>query len=196
MLQTGGAVKLELRPYQRQSIDAIRGGWARGLHNVLVTSATGTGKTEIFLALIDEVLKEHPDWRVMILCHMDELVRQPIRRLALRFPELTKKSGIVMGAMDDAGCQIIGGSVQTLVNEKRLARVLAHGPINLLITDECFPAGTLVDGRPIETLRVGDEVTGGTVTEIMRRRAPASCCVLWPAADSSRRQTHSGRRNG
>lgn len=31
-------------------------------------------------------------------------------------------------------------------------------PIGMLICDECFPAGTLVSGRPIETLREGDLV--------------------------------------
>lgn len=30
---------------------------------------------------------------------------------------------------------------------------------DIVLVDECFPAGTLVDGRPIETFRVGDVVT-------------------------------------
>lgn len=33
------------------------------------------------------------------------------------------------------------------------------GDFEVLIVDECFPAGTLVDGRPIEQLAVGDMVT-------------------------------------
>jgi len=37
-----------------------------------------------------------------------------------------------------------------------LAKVIRH--VDVLFYDECFPAGTLIDGRPIETIREGDLV--------------------------------------
>lgn len=39
--------------------------------------------------------------------------------------------------------------------------------------DECFPAGTLVDGKPIESYHVGDEVTSFSPTTGFRRRRVA-----------------------
>jgi hypothetical protein len=47
-------------------------------------------------------------------------------------------------------------SVNTLAKRKHEAW---FDHVTLWVTDECFPAGTLVDGRPIETIRVGDYVT-------------------------------------
>jgi superfamily II DNA or RNA helicase len=51
-------------------------------------------------------------------------------------------------------------SVDTIVQPRRLAEAAAFlRTVRLWVVDECFPAGTLVDGRPIETLQVGDVVT-------------------------------------
>ena len=60
-------------------------------------------------------------------------------------------------------------------------------PSTLLVVDECFPAGTLVDGRPIESVRVWDEVTAfdertgrivrSVVSHVMRREATALVAV-------------------
>lgn len=62
--------------------------------------------------------------------------------------------------------------------------------IDLLISDEfhCFPSGTLVDGRPIEALRVGDmvksfnhslsKIEGRKITAIMRRKPSTLCSVF------------------
>lgn len=47
-------------------------------------------------------------------------------------------------------------SVYTLVKMNKSDPWLRN--VRLWVTDECFPAGTLIDGRPIETLRVGDTV--------------------------------------
>jgi len=63
-------------------------------------------------------------------------------------------------------------------------------PIGTFILDECFPAGTLVDGRPIETLREGDVVTAfdpvrGVFSSrriVARRRIrPANLLRVWTA---------------
>lgn len=55
-----------------------------------------------------------------------------------------------------------------------------------VLIDECFAAGTLVDGRPIETIRPGETVTtynhqagrlsSGRVTSVLKRLAPPKVC--------------------
>jgi len=55
---------------------------------------------------------------------------------------------------------------------------------DLITFDECFPSGTLIDGRPIESLRVGDTITAfdeqlfyfrrAHITRVFKRPAPRS----------------------
>lgn len=54
-----------------------------------------------------------------------------------------------------ARCRV--ASIDTLIRRKDLEKWAAQ--VTLWVVDECFPAGTLVDGRPIETLKAGDTVT-------------------------------------
>lgn len=44
----------------------------------------------------------------------------------------------------------------TIGSVRKIPHLFQH--FKYIIVDECFPEGTLVDGRPIETLRIGDEV--------------------------------------
>jgi superfamily II DNA or RNA helicase len=79
----------------------------------------------------------------------------------------------------NAACGVAG--VATLIRrEKKLDGWLPH--VKMSVFDECFVAGTLVDGRPIEDVKVGDIVTGfdettGTfgsypVTHVFKNAAP------------------------
>lgn len=128
--------EIRLRPYQRQTIDAIRRDWKAGYKNVLAVGATGMGKTVVFLALIHEILQEQPAARFMIVAHRKELIDQPAERLAQFWPERSHMVGIVMGNTDEPDAQIIIGTIQTLQIDRRLDAVLAHGAIDYLIIDE------------------------------------------------------------
>jgi superfamily II DNA or RNA helicase len=55
-----------------------------------------------------------------------------------------------------ASCAVAG--VDTLVRRDRELKEWAN-TVTLWVIDECFPAGTLVDGTPIEKLKVGQKVT-------------------------------------
>lgn len=127
---------MNLRPYQRQTIDAIRREWANGVANVLTVLATGGGKTIVFLALIDEILRQEPAARFLIVAHRKELIEQPAERLAQHWPERAGLVGIVMAEQNQPDRQITIATIQTLQVERRLAEVLAHGMIDYLIIDE------------------------------------------------------------
>jgi len=143
--------KFKLRPYQKEAIQAVQSDWAAGMHNVLVTAASGTGKTEIFSALLATELEKKPDARALILCHRRDLITQARHRLTLRFPHLD--AGIVMAEQDEADCDIVYSTVQTLVSDGRLEEVLKYGPITHLIRDEAHRAVTPTDRGLFHRLR-------------------------------------------
>lgn len=129
---------LHLRPYQRDIIDKVKADWNSGYTDVMVTAATGGGKTVIFLQLLDEVLQD--DQRGLIIAHRKELIDQPVERIATMFPQRLMRTGVVMANQDQAHAQIVVATVQTLASEKRLRKVLANGPIDYLIIDEAHHA--------------------------------------------------------
>ena len=171
---------LTLRPYQTEAIAAVKRAWGT-VNATMLVAATGLGKTVIFNSLLAEVLT--PGKRGLILAHRRELITQSLTRLEQHDPALALRTGIVMANSNQVASDLIVATIQTLASEKRLRQVLAHGKIDYLITDECFPAGTLIDGKPIETIHIGETVTAwdetqarltsGRVTRLYKRLAPA-----------------------
>lgn len=149
---------ITLRDYQRAAIDSIKGKWAESKDPTICVLPTGGGKTAVFLSLLHEMLKGTND-RAMIIAHRLELIDQPIKRMIDYYPEWEEKMGMVMGEHNDVNRQIVVATVQTVRSKKRMAEIQAYGPIKYLVVDECFPAGTLVDNKPIETIKIGDVVT-------------------------------------
>lgn len=150
--ETPTAPTFNLRDYQVACIDAVRAGWEK-YSRQLIDAATGTGKTTMFAAIAAE------EWsrgnRTLVLENRDALVWQTAQRI-------TKETGIEADvekaeniASPDA--PIVVASVQTLSREARLTG-FADDHFGLVITDECFPGDTLIDGKPIKNYSVGDYV--------------------------------------
>lgn len=133
-----------IREYQEQAIVNTQQGWAEGKLNQLAVLATGAGKTIILLETVkreyDLALKAGRPFRALIVAHRTELIDQPIDRIAAFWPELSSQVGAVMAERNDVSKAITVASVQTLQSAKRLAALLAHGAIDLLIIDECHHA--------------------------------------------------------
>lgn len=127
---------MNLRPYQKQTIDAIREAWRSGVADVLAVLATGAGKTIVFLALLDEILREQPAARFLLVAHRKELIEQPAERIAQFWPQRAGQVGIVMAGQNECDRAITIGTIQTLQSPNRLAQIAAHGPIDYLIIDE------------------------------------------------------------
>ena len=86
---------------------------------------------------------------MLILSHRDELVHQPEKYFDCSF-------GVEQGAETSHGEEVVSASVQSLV--RRLEK-FRPDDFDVLVTDECFPAGTFVGRVPIESIKVGDYVT-------------------------------------
>jgi superfamily II DNA or RNA helicase len=145
----------QLRPYQVEQIAGVKR-QLQSVRSTIVVAPTGSGKTvsmaELSRLTVSGGLFEQPG-KVLILVGRDELVRQTIAKLeavGLR-PDVEKAA-----QKASTLAKVVVASVQSL----RAARLKRWPPshFGLVIVDECFPAGTLVDGRPIESLRVGDLV--------------------------------------
>lgn len=133
--------KIDLWDYQKP--------WLKGLLSAtqgIGVSPPGSGKTIIGLAAY-----AHLGQPCLWVTHTGRLVRQT-RKKAEEF--LGVKTGIIgKGEVDIKHFTV--GMVQTLVR-RNLEEY--RDKFGLIILDECFPAGTPIDGRPIETLKVGDSI--------------------------------------
>ena len=141
---------LVLRPYQQKIISAVLADWAAGFTDVLVTAATGSGKTAMFLSILNDVLvppglpgqtqSSGPGRRGLILAHRKELIDQPLARLYQYFPAWQTRfpgAGIVMAEQDQPAAELIVATVQTLASSpRRLESILSYGPIDYLVVDE------------------------------------------------------------
>ncbi len=70
--------------------------------------------------------------------------------------EPIRKEDILVEAQ---GIRLNPASKRRYLVSRRVDELLKYGMFDELIDDECFPAGTLIDGRPIETVQVGDIIS-------------------------------------
>lgn len=155
------------RPYQESAITAVLSKLETD-RSTLYVMATGTGKTVTFGHIAKHFLNRG---RVLILAHRQELIYQAQRtmRRILGF-----EPDIEMGEKwADSGARVICSTVQTQ-HGARGGRKHRFSPedFSLVIVDECFPAGTMIDGRAIESISIGDHVSAfdhETATIVPRR---------------------------
>ena len=107
---------MELRPYQQEALDAVFAEW-EAKDKTLLVLPTGCGKTIVFSKVIEECVRR--GHRVLVLAHRGELLDQAADKLA-------KATGLLC-AKEKAGetclnswLRVVVGSVQTLMNQKRL----------------------------------------------------------------------------
>ena len=140
-----------LRDYQKEGITTIDQYSNSGTNRVLRQAFTGTGKSVEQLYLAMRHIAQSKDNKVLFFVPTEEL----IQNLADHFRSNGIHTGFIKAGvpMTDR-VQVYIASVATLVNR---LDVLPFKP-TLILADECFPAGTLVDGKPIEEYQVGDYV--------------------------------------
>lgn len=144
---------LKLRDYQVKAIQAIHTQWNAGTTRPAVVLPTGAGKTVVFAHLSESFLVNNPGKRVLVLAHTDELVQQAARKMSEVAPG--RRVGIVKATQNEVHAEVVVASVQSLRSKTRRDQLRNVG---LIVVDECFPAGTLVGNRPIESLKPGDMV--------------------------------------
>jgi superfamily II DNA or RNA helicase len=192
--------EIKLRDYQEEAIDAVFAAWAGGMRRPAIVLPTGAGKTVVFSSLVQQWGgwywgNDAPEGlngahRVIVLAHRDELVDQAIGKLRALLPADTSV-GKVKADDNDIDTDVMVCSVQTLASARRRGVLAAHqdkhGPIGLIITDECHHAAAasyqkVYDAFPdalhlgvTATMARGDGVGLGSVWEdVVFKRS-----VLW-----------------
>lgn len=147
---------MQLRPYQQAAVDAVYEHLRSKETNPCVVIPCGCGKS-LVLAQIAKDAVEKWNGRVLLLAHVKELLEQNADKIRKLCPEL--KIGIYSAGLRsrDTTEQVIVAGIQSVYN-----KACELDAFDLVVVDECFPAGTLIDtprGQiPIEDLYVGQPV--------------------------------------
>lgn len=122
---------LELRHYQRAALDALYAYWAEGGGNGLIVLPTGAGKALVIAKLIEELLADYPDMRILNVTHSAPLVGQNYQEFLGLLP--FAPAGIYSAGLNrrDAKAQVLFCGIQSVWN-----KVEQIGDIDLVIVDE------------------------------------------------------------
>lgn len=102
---------VKLWEHQKECIQAVKKEFAGGSKRTLAVLATGSGKTVIYLQLVDEWARAGA--RVLILAHRRELIHQPVDRAKQYFPTLAGKMGVAMANLNETDAQVVVATIQT-----------------------------------------------------------------------------------
>ena len=143
---------VKLRPDQLRVITAALEEGCGLLH-----VATGGGKTADAAAIIKVLIEK----RCLFLVHTKQLLRQARSEIARFLGTIEEYIGVIGDGKFDPK-HITIATVQSLsrVSGQEQKKIISKylKSIDLLILDECFPAGTMIGDKPIELIRVGDVV--------------------------------------
>jgi ATP-dependent helicase IRC3 len=147
----------ELRPYQRETIDAVIAARRRGVRRMVVCLPTGAGKTVIFSHLARMATRQ-----VLVLAHREELLAQAVDKLA-RALEGTRVVGLERGtSRAPAGAKVLVASLRSL-HPDRIGDVLGGRDLGLIIYDECHHAPAEDNLRVLRTIGAFEPDWPGTL---------------------------------
>lgn len=141
-----------LRPYQVEALQLVQDAVAKGQDHILLSMATGTGKTRLAIALMYELLRSNRFRRILFLVDRNALGRQtldalsntetsgylkfdevfPVADLARKFPEATDRVQVAT----------VQAMVRRVFDEPEAQRP-TPGTFDLIIVDEAHRGYTL-----------------------------------------------------
>ena len=122
---------MRLRPYQRESIDAIYSYWQAGGGNPLIVLPTAAGKSLVAATLVRELCDAYQCLRIGVVTHVKELIAQNFGELLRYWPQAP--AGIYSAGIGrrDTRSQILFCGIQSVHN-----KVDRIGGFDVLIVDE------------------------------------------------------------
>ncbi|WUR14723.1 DEAD/DEAH box helicase [[Empedobacter] haloabium] len=155
--QAGGdSGPLTLRPYQIAAVQNLRLALAGGITREMLCSPTGSGKTEIGMALVRGAKAKHK--RVIFLCNRVHLVDQTSRR----FQRADISHGIIQGENTTRVYEnVLVGSIQTIARRGMPA-------VDLILIDEAHTVAGSREYRAVLAAAKGTPVIGLSATPYAR----------------------------
>lgn len=138
-LPTESSAKRPLRDYQRQAVDALHRSIESGRNCGLVTLATGLGKTVVASAFISEYLDKLPNTKVLVLAHMNDLVRQLDRSCWAQFSKYVETHVWTDGEIPAYAEGVTFATWQSVLSAINGGEPL-EGVFDLIVVDECHHA--------------------------------------------------------
>lgn len=143
---------MELRPYQQTAVQNLRSGLAGGVLRLMLCSPTGSGKTEIGMAIVKGAQSKRK--RVAFLCNRVHLVEQTSRRFT--------KSGISHGIIQGENTSriyedVLVASIQTVARR-------GMPEVDLILIDEAHAVAGSKDYRAVIAAAKGRPVIGLSAT--------------------------------
>ena len=129
---------MELRPYQEAARQAIHTQWNSGVQRTLLVLPTGTGKTIVFAAVVEDAVRAGR--RVLILAHRGELLDQAADKI-LRSTGLASAVEKAESSCLGSWYRVVVGSVQSLQRPQRLEQ-FPHDYFGTIVIDEAHHAIT------------------------------------------------------
>lgn len=155
---------VELRPYQREAIDAVLAARRGGVRRMVLALPTGAGKTVVFAELIRRA--RHP---ALVLAHRDELVQQARARIEAALREDPSDRRVVAIEQGDLrsppDAAVLVASIRSL-HDGRIGRALGGRGIRLVIYDECHHAVADDNRRVLEQIGVFADDWPGTLVGV------------------------------
>lgn len=123
---------MQLRGYQRESIDALYSWFAANTGNPLLVLPTAAGKSVIQATFVHEAISNWPRTRILLISHVKELLEQNVHKLISVWSEAP--IGIYSAGLKrrDLGYQITVAGIQSVHG-----RALELGIFDLILVDEC-----------------------------------------------------------
>ncbi len=128
---------IELRPYQTKCVKACYAAWENGHKRILVSLATGLGKTVVFSDIAARHVQKNPGSKVLVIAHLSELLTQAQEKLGLVSPGL--KSFILRKGLSDPDSHVHFISIQSAAKPNTLMN-LKRGGYGLVVVDEAHHA--------------------------------------------------------
>lgn len=126
-------MKIIPRDYQAETSQSFWTYFANGgTGNPVAALPTGTGKSIVIAAFLEEVFHAFPNQKIMILTHVQELIEQNHEKLMTLWP--TAPAGIYSAGLNskDTDQKIIFGGIQSVAKKPEL-----FGHVDLIMIDEC-----------------------------------------------------------